>query len=317
MATVFFSYSHRDKGMRDELEIHLSILKRQGIIDTWHDRRILPGDKFGHTIDANLRESNIILLLVSPYFLDSDYCYEREMDTAIAMHDEGKARIIPVILEHCDWKNTPLKEFLAIPRDGKPISEYPNVNKAFHEVTEEIRSVAEKFSALTVGREYPATASSTEPIQPQENLRSSNLRIKKTFFDYDKDKFVSDAFEYMAKFFENSLKELTARNSEAEYDYRRIDANSFVATLYSNGEERSACKIILRGKDYHMGRITYSHGNMNDNSTNASLDVKDDGHILYLSPQLGFMSFESKPEKLSLLGAAECYWRHFIEPLQR
>lgn len=66
MVTVFFSYSHRDEELRNELEIHLATLKRQGVIRAWHDRRISAGKDFGGEIDSNLETAEIILLLVSP-----------------------------------------------------------------------------------------------------------------------------------------------------------------------------------------------------------------------------------------------------------
>ena len=83
MVKVFFSYSHRDESLRDELEVHLSALKRQGIIDTWHDRRIGSGKEIDSEISQNLEDANIILLLVSPYFIASDYCYDVEMTRAL------------------------------------------------------------------------------------------------------------------------------------------------------------------------------------------------------------------------------------------
>jgi hypothetical protein len=73
MARLFFSYSHRDEAFRDELEIHLSALKRQGVIETWHDRRIGAGKEFDPAISEHLESADIILLLVSPYFIASDY----------------------------------------------------------------------------------------------------------------------------------------------------------------------------------------------------------------------------------------------------
>ena len=79
MNTIFFSYSHRDEELRNELEIHLQALQRQGLIETWHDRRIPAGDDVHHSISAQLESASIILLLVSPYFIASDYCYDVEM----------------------------------------------------------------------------------------------------------------------------------------------------------------------------------------------------------------------------------------------
>ncbi|WP_286011949.1 toll/interleukin-1 receptor domain-containing protein [Raoultella planticola] len=70
-----FSYSHADEALRNELETHLSPLKRMGTISAWHDRRIAPGHEFEHEIDRYFAEANIILLLVSSDFIASDYCW--------------------------------------------------------------------------------------------------------------------------------------------------------------------------------------------------------------------------------------------------
>ena len=107
MVTIFFSYSHKDEDLRDELEIHLSALKRQGVIETWHDRQIGAGKELDDEIDVNMENADIILLLVSPYFIASDYCYNIEMQRAMERHGKGEARVIPVILHPCDWQKTP------------------------------------------------------------------------------------------------------------------------------------------------------------------------------------------------------------------
>jgi len=97
MAKLVFSYSHVDEELRNELEKHLSPLKRMGKIDAWHDRRIVPGEEFEGQIDKNFLEADIILLLVSSDFIDSDYCFQVEMESALQRHDRGEAIVIPVI----------------------------------------------------------------------------------------------------------------------------------------------------------------------------------------------------------------------------
>lgn len=68
MLSVFFSYSHADEALRNELEKHLAVIKHQGLISPWHDRWITAGEAFGAEIDRNLEEADIILLLFSPDF---------------------------------------------------------------------------------------------------------------------------------------------------------------------------------------------------------------------------------------------------------
>jgi hypothetical protein len=101
---VFFSYSHTDQPLRDELEKHLSMLKRRGVITTWHDRKIGAGTAWAQQIDAHLNTAQIILLLISPDFLPSDYCYGIEMKRAIERAKIGEARVIVVMLRPVDWE---------------------------------------------------------------------------------------------------------------------------------------------------------------------------------------------------------------------
>jgi hypothetical protein len=118
MANLFFSYSHRDEALRDELEIHLTALKRQGILTTWHDRRIGAGNEFDHSISEHLKSADIVLLLISPYFIASDYCFEVEMKGALERHENKQATVIPVILHPCDWHDMPFGKLIASPTDG-------------------------------------------------------------------------------------------------------------------------------------------------------------------------------------------------------
>jgi hypothetical protein len=87
MAKLFFSYSHKDDDLRDELETHLAPLLREGVIEVWHDRRIGAGKDFANEINRHLEEADIVLLLISPYFIASDYCYDIEMTRAMKRHD--------------------------------------------------------------------------------------------------------------------------------------------------------------------------------------------------------------------------------------
>ena len=88
-ARVFCSYSHRDDEFRRELEAHLAALTRQNLITFWYDRRIVPGHEWSGEIAAELNEADIILLLISAYFISSDYCYQVELGRALQLHREG------------------------------------------------------------------------------------------------------------------------------------------------------------------------------------------------------------------------------------
>lgn len=316
MVNLFFSYSHRDEALRDELEIHLASLKRQGVLTTWHDRRIGAGNEFDHSISEHLESADIVLLLISPYFIASDYCFEVEMKQALERHENKQSIVIPVILHPCDWHDMPFGKLLASPTDVKPISKFPNLHDGFLEVTKAVKEAAARICPANP-KKTPISSHQSQPAKPAtaHSIRSSNLRINKSFTDNDKDTFLSEAFEYIANYFEGSLLELKDRNPEVEINFRRIDANNFSATIYMNGAEASHCKVWLGEKGTFSSGIMYStsgHGN----SYNESLSVENDGHIMYLK-SLG-ISFQqqAKNEQLSFEGGAEYYWSMLIQYLQ-
>jgi len=162
MLNLFFSYAHQDEQRRDELETHLAVLKRSGLIRAWHDRRISAGSELDHTICESLEQADVVLLLLSPHFLASDYCYEREAMRALERHHAGEAVVIPVILEPCDWLYSPFRALRATPPDGKPVSQFTNINEALQQVTSDIRNVAQLVSARN---RTPGVALNTEKAQ--------------------------------------------------------------------------------------------------------------------------------------------------------
>jgi hypothetical protein len=140
---VFYSYSHKDEDLRDELEKHLSILKHQGVIQSWHDRRIGAGREWEAEIDTHLNTAHIILLLISADFLASDYCYDVEMKRAMERHEAKEACVIPVMLRPCDWRGAPFGKLQALPKDAKPVTSWPDLDEAFLNVAQGIRAAAE------------------------------------------------------------------------------------------------------------------------------------------------------------------------------
>src|SRR5258708_29265334 len=142
---IFYCYADKDEPLRDEFEKHLSSLRRQGYITEWHDRCIVPGTDWTAKIDSRLMRASVILLLVSPDFLASDYVYSVEMKQTLERHKAGKARVIPIILRPVDWSNAPFARLQALPREGKPVTKWEDKDAAFLEVSKGIRRVIEEL----------------------------------------------------------------------------------------------------------------------------------------------------------------------------
>lgn len=142
---VFYSYAHKDEDLKERLDEHLTILKREGLISAWHDRNISAGEDWAGKIDKHLESAEIILLLISASFMASDYCFDIEMSRALERHGAGQAYVIPIILRPANWQNAPFARLLALPKDGKPVVGWRDRNKAFAEIVEGIRKAAINF----------------------------------------------------------------------------------------------------------------------------------------------------------------------------
>jgi hypothetical protein len=123
------------------LEKHLSLLQRQGIINTWHDGLIPPGTDWAPVIDAHLMKAQLILLLISPDFLASEHCYNVEMKRAMERHERGEAQVVPIILRPVDWQCDLFSKLPVLPAGAKPITSWPNEDEAFFDVTNGIRKI--------------------------------------------------------------------------------------------------------------------------------------------------------------------------------
>lgn len=325
MASLFFSYSHKDESLRNELEVHLAMLKREGAIDAWHDRKILAGDELDGAINEKLEVADVILLLVSPDFLASAYCYDVEVKRAMERHETGSARVIAAILRPCDWHGTPFAKLLVTPTDGKPVTKWPDRDDAFLDVVNQIRKALPKNSASSTPSFQPICSATGLPVQPvgQPALalpRSSNLRVKKNFTDVERDRFMDESFEFMALFFEGSLLEFQKRYPGVETKFKRVDAQSYTAVIYRNGDAVARCTIRHGGATPFGNGITYTYGDKESrNSVNEILNLEVGEQSLSLKP-MGMSSISrgsNHDSHLTSEGAAELYWAMLIEPLQR
>lgn len=315
MARVFFSYSHDDEQYRDQLEKHLALLKRERLIESWHDRRITAGSPIDDEIGQKLEQADIVLLLVSASFLASEYCYGKEMHRAMERQAANEAIVIPVIVRPCDWKTAPFGKLLAVPRDGKAIVTWSNYDEAYTYVAQRVREVAEGLAANGAKAERQENSKSREVSATptaKKLPRSSNMRLRKVFTEADKDAFAHDAFKFIEQFFEGSLQELQCRHSDIECRFRRVDANTFTAMIYRAGIRKAQCAIIFGGSGFHRNGITYSNdASPRGNSFNEALSVENDDQAMFLKP-MGISSYGTTSVKLSMEQGAEHYWEMLI-----
>ena len=144
---IFFSYSHKDEELRNELDEHLSTLKQLKLITAWHDKEIGAGKNWAHEIDKRLSKACIILLLVSPSFMASRYCYSIEMNKAMERHEAGEALVIPILIRPVDWEDAPFDKLQMLPRGAKAVTKWLNRDEAFEDIAKSIRIAVNELHA--------------------------------------------------------------------------------------------------------------------------------------------------------------------------
>lgn len=132
---LFYSYSHKDEPLRQELETHLKLLERRGLIAPWHEYMVGAGSEWKGQIHEHLNHADVILLLISADFLASDYCYDIEMKRAMERHESKEAQVIPVILRAVNWEAAPFGKLQALPKDAKAVTKWPDKDTAWQNVS--------------------------------------------------------------------------------------------------------------------------------------------------------------------------------------
>lgn len=308
---AFISYAHRDEQFVKRLHAHLATLKREGSITVWYDREILAGDAFNTEIFAELETSDLFLAMVSPDFLNSDYCYDKEMKAALKMHETGKMRVLPVILEPCDWLGTPLGKLKAVPTDGKPIAEWDNQNTAFLDVVNELRRIVSQRQSVndTSTKEGMVKALKPTPANPATNNR---YRIKKTFDEIDHRDFRESAYKEIRGYFEFSVAEINAVEG-IKARFSDMSMLSFTCTVKNTTHDRGTSYITVHAGQgmIGMGDIYYSFSeNASANTANGGFHIEADDHELFLKTW-DMMSLRTK-EKITAQQAAKSLWEELL-----
>ncbi|WP_146201360.1 COR domain-containing protein [Leucothrix arctica] len=145
---AFISYSHEDKEHLKELRKALSPLERLNKLEIWDDRSIDGGDDWESEIFQKLRDSDIVLCLVSASFVKSDFCHERELEQALKDHQSGKQIVVPIQLRECNWDSLPIAKLQGLPGDW--IQNSDNTDRALTLVSKELEEIIHKIQEKRV-----------------------------------------------------------------------------------------------------------------------------------------------------------------------
>lgn len=306
---AFISYSHRDTAALERMHVHLAVLRREGLIDTWFDRDILAGGNLDSEIVERLESSGLFLLLVTPDFLNSDYCVEKEMARAMARQAAGEARVIAIIVEPCDWQSTILRSIKVVPQDGRAISEWTNPNSAYLNVVQEIRRAIESDQ-----RQVEPVARAPTPAAAAELQR--RYRAKRDFDDIDRSEFREASFAQIRDYFQKAVSELDSLD-DFRARFRDLSETSFGCTIVNRARDRGTAHLTMhvgRGGRSGFGDLHWSfEENAPEKGAHGWLSIGHDEFDLYLESSGFHMRSREERSRMTPLQAAQMLWGDLLE----
>ena len=305
--TAFISYSHADEKALERLHKHLAVLKREGTLPTWSDHAIVAGDRLDRAIRAQLERSRIFVALVSPDYLASRYCYEKEFARALELVAAGQMRIVPVILEPCDWLSSPFKDFAALPKDGQPISGFTNPNNAYLNVVTGLRRILE---APEESRDGPGgkTALPGQARRP---------RIKQDFDSIQRAEYADQAFATIRNYFRASCAELAQVGDDLRAKFEDMDATAFTCSVVNRAKRQGGEAHITfhngKSRSSGFGDISYvNQRHAERNTSNGSIRVDHDDYQMFLNMDHYGVSSGRDKERITPEQAAGKLWGEFV-----
>lgn len=174
---VFISYSHKDAAFRHKLEVHLAVLKRDGIIETFFDGDIHPGEDLDASIKRELRDADVFVALASPEYLHSNYCFVKEYQYALRRAARKTMHVVVAVIRPCGWKHTRMGRYKALPEDGKEVTTWGNRDSAFEDIVTGVRRVV-KLAEVSQ-RERVPPAPRTRTASKAAHMRVGAVKVVK------------------------------------------------------------------------------------------------------------------------------------------
>lgn len=233
--SLFYSYAHEDEALRLELCGHLKILERRKLLAQWHDRQIQPGEEWDRRIANELQTADLVLLLVSKDFIDSDYIFGKELTIAMQRHAAGMATVVPIIvravnIEAEDAEAFPFMKLQGLPTDMRPVTSWPNRDEAWTDVAKGLRAtvktIHEKKAAATPRSPKRGGLRPAEPLPPPPPVSFDLPDTDDVFLEQVLNGFTTQVREASAKRGGGTVNEATLRRQAIglidEPDQKRV-----------------------------------------------------------------------------------------------
>ena len=175
---LFYSYSHKDQQFRRSMERSLSLLRDQdGVLREWSDYQVPPGQPLLETIDSQIRQAEIVAMLLSPDFIASTACMDEWRIAETLLAEKSLKMCIPIILRPCAWHQIHgLADLKALPNDGKPISKYGNRDEAWQQVHLGIKEAVNQLK-----RTFSMKADFRRELEQTDFISATRVKLQDIF----------------------------------------------------------------------------------------------------------------------------------------
>lgn len=175
---VFTIYAREDASYLDELRGQLRPLEIGGRIKVWSDREINPGVDWEREIVQHLDTADIILILVSAAYYNSAYIHEKEIKYALARHERGEAKVLPIIVRPVDFSDDPvISRLQVLPTDGRPVTDrrhWPERDDAWLDV---VAGIKRTISVLLESENRRAQEARDAVLAAEQQEQAATLAI--------------------------------------------------------------------------------------------------------------------------------------------
>jgi TIR domain len=164
---LFLAFAYQDRSFYEDLVTQLASLKWVGMIDDWHEYEIPPAKDWQQVQNERLTQADIILLLISPDFIKSDYYYSVQMKQALERDAAGQARVLPILCRPVYLEHLPIARLQFLPRSDprniKAVSEWRNKDSAYAEIVKEVKKAITEFFGASPIQMPPQPKTATQP----------------------------------------------------------------------------------------------------------------------------------------------------------
>jgi internalin A len=179
---LFVSYAPQDIDYRDDFIKHLASLRRSGKVKIWSDNQIEPGVDWDEETKEHLRQADIVALLISSDFMNSDKIWDNELQQSLDRREKGEAvMLIPILIKPCEIGNTVLGKIQRLPRDQQAVSSHSNKDEAWYKIAVEINAVVDNFqktvASVAASAASPNASGSTQQFIGSKNVISGSVII--------------------------------------------------------------------------------------------------------------------------------------------